>query len=83
MVLSSLLISFSSSNSFQISTAKPAAMAAPSAVVSLITGLSTGIPIMYLIVSEYNDVLCEHEIERLELRHFDLCIVDRGLHDLR
>ena len=40
------LISFSSSNSFQTSTAKPAAMAAPRAVVSRITGRSTGIPVM-------------------------------------
>ena len=45
MVWSWLLISFSSSNSFQTSTAKPAAMAAPSDVVSRIAGRSTGIPI--------------------------------------
>lgn len=44
IVWSSLLISCSSSNSFQTSTAKPAAMAAPSDVVSRIAGRSTGIP---------------------------------------
>lgn len=42
----SRLISLSSWNSFQISTAKPAAIAAPNAVVSRMAGRSTGMPMM-------------------------------------
>ena len=43
---SSLLISVSSSKSFQIPAPKPAAIAAPREVVSRIAGRSTGMPIM-------------------------------------
>ena len=44
------LISFNSSNSFHTSTANPAAMAAPRAVVSRMAGRSTGMPMIFACV---------------------------------
>jgi hypothetical protein len=43
-------MALSSLNSFQMSTAKPAAMAAPKAVVSRMAGRLTGIPMMFACV---------------------------------